>query len=92
VAESGAEGTRGFVAVAWQSLVAPAGMPKELVQKYAEAMAKVMTQPALRAKLEADGFEPVELPPMSPEQLSTYIRTETERWGKVIRAAGATID
>lgn len=92
VAESGADGTRGFVAVAWQSLVAPAGTPKELVQKYAEAMAKVMTQPALRAKLEADGFEPVELPPMSPAKLASYIRTETERWGKVIRAAGATVD
>lgn len=92
VAESGVAGTSGFQAVAWQSLVAPAGTPKEVVQKYAQAMAKVMAQPALRARLEADGFEPVELPPMSPEQLAAYVRSEAERWSQVIRAAGATID
>ena len=92
VAESGASGTRNFEAVAWQSLVAPAGTPRDVVRKYAQAMAKVMAQPALRAKLEAEGFEPVDLPPMSPDQLAAYIRSETERWGQVIRAAGATVD
>jgi tripartite-type tricarboxylate transporter receptor subunit TctC len=91
VAESGAAGTQGFEAVAWQSLVAPAGTPKEIVNRYADALAKVMAQPALRAKLEQDGFEPVARS-MSPEQLSAYIRSETERWGKVIKASGASID
>lgn len=91
VAESGAAGTRGFEAVAWQSLVAPAGTPKELVQKYADALAKVIAQPELRAKLEAEGFEPAAAGG-SPERFAAYIRSETERWGKVIRSAGATVD
>jgi tripartite-type tricarboxylate transporter receptor subunit TctC len=91
VAESGAAGTQGFEAVAWQSLVAPAGTSKEIVNRYADALAKVMAQPALRSKLEQDGFEPVARS-MSPEQLSAYIRSETERWGKVIKASGASID
>jgi tripartite-type tricarboxylate transporter receptor subunit TctC len=91
VAESGAAGTRGFEAVAWQSLVAPAGTPRELVQKYAEALAKVIAQPDLRAKLEAEGFEPAAAGG-SPERFAAYIRSETERWGKVIRSAGATVD
>ena len=91
VAESGAAGTRGFEAVAWQSLVAPAGTPRDAIQKYADAMARVLAQPELRAKLEAEGFEPAAAG-VTPEQLAAYIRSETERWGKVIRSAGATVD
>ena len=91
VAESGAAGTKDFEAVAWQSLVAPAGTPPELVRKASDALARVMAQKDLRAKLEADGFEPVTTP-MSPEQLAAYIRSETDRWGRVIRASGATVD
>jgi tripartite-type tricarboxylate transporter receptor subunit TctC len=89
VAESGATGTRGFEAVAWQSLVAPAGTPRELITRYSDALAKVMSQPDLRAKLEKEGFEPGT---STPEQLGAYIRSETERWGPVIKASGATID
>ena len=91
VAESGVPGTKGFEAVAWQSLVAPAGTPKEIVNRYADALAKVMAQPAVRSKLEQDGFEPVARS-MSPDQLAAYIRSESERWGKVIKASGASID
>jgi tripartite-type tricarboxylate transporter receptor subunit TctC len=91
VAESGVPGTQGFEAAAWQSLVAPAGTPKELVTRYAEALAKVMAQPELRAKLEQDGFEPVARR-MTPDELAGYVRSETERWGNVIKASGASID
>jgi len=91
VAESGAPGTRNFEAVAWQSLVAPAGTPRELVQKYAEALGKVMAQPELRLKLESEGFEPTAAG-MGPDRLAAYIRSESERWGQVIRSAGASVD
>ncbi|RYF44116.1 MAG: tripartite tricarboxylate transporter substrate binding protein [Comamonadaceae bacterium] len=89
VAESGAAGTSGFEAVAWQSLVAPAGTPRELINRYSEALAKVMAQRELREKLEADGFEPGTA---TADQLAVYIRSETERWGKVIKASGASAD
>jgi tripartite-type tricarboxylate transporter receptor subunit TctC len=89
IAESGAAGTRDFEAVAWQSLVAPAGTPPELIKRYSDALAKVMAQPELRARLEQDGFEPGTA---TASQLAAYIRTETDRWGKVIRASGATVD
>lgn len=91
IAESGVAGTKGFEAVAWQCLVAPAGTPVELINRYAEALAKVMKDPAVRARLEGDGFEPVSTP-MSPAQLAAYQRSETERWGRVVRASGTTID
>ena len=91
VAESGAPGTANFEAVAWQSLVAPTGTPRDLVDRYAGALAGVMAQPELRKKLEQDGFEPVSRS-MSPEQLAAYIGTETERWSSVVKASGATVD
>ncbi len=89
VAESGAPGARDFQGVAWQSLVAPAGTPAKTVARYAEALAKVMNQRELRARLAADGFEPGT---MMPQELAAYMRTETERWGKAIQASGTTLD
>ena len=91
IAESGQAGTKDFEAVAWQSLVAPAGTPPEFINRCAQALGKVMQDPALRARLEGDGFEPVSAA-MSPAQLADYVRSETERWGKVVRASGTTID
>lgn len=89
VGESGAPGTVNFKGTAWQSLVAPTGLPADLVTKYADALAKVMHQRELRARLAADGFEPET---MSPKELAAYIRSETVRWGQVISASGATVD
>jgi tripartite-type tricarboxylate transporter receptor subunit TctC len=89
IAESGVPGTKEFQAVAWQSLVAPAGTPAEIVLKYAEALSKVLNMRELRARLAADGIEPST---MLPTQLAAYMRSETERWGKVIKASGAAID
>jgi tripartite-type tricarboxylate transporter receptor subunit TctC len=89
VAESGVPGTAGFEAVAWQSIVAPAGTPKAVIDDYSQKIARIMADPALRQKLEGDG---VEVDSSSPEQLAAYIRTETARWAKVIRASGATVD
>jgi tripartite-type tricarboxylate transporter receptor subunit TctC len=51
----------------------------------------VIAQPELRAKLEAEGFEPAAAG-MTPERLAAYIRSETERWAQVIRSAGASVD
>lgn len=91
IAESGVSGTKGFEAVAWQCVVAPAGTPADVIKRYSDALAEVMKDPALRHRLEADGFEPV-AKPMSPDQLAAYQRSETARWGKVVRDAGITLD
>jgi tripartite-type tricarboxylate transporter receptor subunit TctC len=89
IAESGAPGTKEFQAVAWQSLVAPAGTSATIVAKYAEALSKVLNMRELRARLAADGIEPST---MMPAQLAAYMRSETGRWGKVIKASGAALD
>lgn len=89
VAETGIAGTDGFEAVAWQSVVAPAGTPAALIERYSVEIGKVIAQPDLRSRLERDGFEPRA---SSPAELSAYIQSETARWGKVVRASGTTID
>lgn len=89
IAESGAAGTQGFNAVAWQSLVAPRGTPAELLSAYAQAMAKVLARPELRSRLEKEGFEPRS---STPAELAELIRSDTERWAKVVRASGATVN
>ncbi|MBO9650570.1 MAG: tripartite tricarboxylate transporter substrate binding protein [Variovorax sp.] len=89
IAESGAAGTKDFQAVAWQSLVAPAGTPPELIAKYAAALEKVMKKPEIQERLAADGVEPPTLP---SQQLAAYVKSETARWGAVVKASGATMD
>lgn len=89
IAESGVAGTKDFEAVAWQGLVAPAGTPKDVVATYSQALAKVMNQRELRARFAADGLDPVV---MGSQEMATYIRGETDRWGKIIKAARITLD
>jgi len=89
VAESGAAGTASFKGTAWQSLVAPAATPADLLARYADALNKVMGQAELRARLSGEGFEPET---MTSRQLASYMRSEFDRWGKVITASGATVD
>ncbi|MBN8756574.1 MULTISPECIES: tripartite tricarboxylate transporter substrate binding protein [unclassified Variovorax] len=89
IGESGAVGTKDFQAIAWQSLVAPAGCPPELVAKYAAALEKVMKQPEIQSRLASEGVEPVT---MGPQQLAAYMKSETVRWGAVVKASGATMD
>jgi tripartite-type tricarboxylate transporter receptor subunit TctC len=89
VAESGVAGTAGFEAVAWQSIVAPAGTPPELIERYSKEIARIIALPELRERLEREGFEPGS---STPAQLAAYMKSESERWGKVVRAAGVRID
>ncbi len=89
VAESGAPGTSGFEAVAWQSIVAPAGTPAQVVDRYSREIGRIMAEPALRERLERDGFEPGA---STPAQLAEYIRRETQRWGTLVRALRLSLD
>ena len=81
VAESGYPG---FEAMNWYAFVAPAKTPKEILDFWNRELVKVLKDPEVRAKLMQDGLEPM---PGSREDLARYIERETEKWGKVVRAA-----
>jgi len=89
IAESGVAGTAGYEAVAWQSIVAPAGTPQAIVDRYSQEIVRIMAQPELRRKLEGEGLEANS---STPAELAAYMKSEAARWGQVVKASGTTIE
>jgi tripartite-type tricarboxylate transporter receptor subunit TctC len=77
-------GLKGFQAVAWNGLSAPAHTPKEVIGRINADVLKVIRSPGFVEHLKAEGSDPVG---DSPEQFATFLREETEKWNKVIKFA-----
>jgi tripartite-type tricarboxylate transporter receptor subunit TctC len=75
----------GYEAANWNGLVAPAGVPQELVMRYNADVVRVVTEPAIRDRLSASGFDPIG---DTPAQFSAYLKTEFQRWATLIRSRG----
>lgn len=78
-------GVPGFALDQWYSLFAPAGTPKEIVVKLYGEIAKTVADPATKERLLAMGLDPVGSP---PDEFTAYLKTETVKWGKLVREAG----
>jgi tripartite-type tricarboxylate transporter receptor subunit TctC len=76
-------------AVAWFGIQVPAGTPKPVVQRLASEIQAAVRDPAVRAKIEEQGAEPVG---DTPEQFDAYIKREIARWGEVVRRANVSLD
>jgi tripartite-type tricarboxylate transporter receptor subunit TctC len=74
----------------WQSIVAPAGTPREVVSKLHGSIKKVLAMPEVREKLAAAGIEPASSD--SPEEFVAFIRSQADVRAKVIQAVGIKID
>jgi tripartite-type tricarboxylate transporter receptor subunit TctC len=86
VAESGYPG---FEAVNWYCFVAPGKTPKDIIAFWNREIAKALNDPQVKAELAKHELDPA---PGTPEDLARYIVSETEKWGKVVRAAHITAD
>ena len=75
----------GFDVKNWIGLFAPAGTPPAIVKKLHDEVAKIMQQPAVQKKLEAEGAKYYA---MTPEAFGAFQRKESVRWGKIIKGAG----
>jgi tripartite-type tricarboxylate transporter receptor subunit TctC len=86
VAESG---LAGFEAVSWFGLFAPGGTPQEIVNKINAEVKKIFSDPDFRQKF----LEPQFMEPMmsSPEEFAEYVRTDLQKWSRVMRAANVKI-
>src|SRR4051794_13873228 len=80
-------GLPGFELVAWQGVVAPAGVPRAIVDQLAAQIAKLVADPATRERLTALSLEP--LTESTPDSFAAFVRTEVERWAAVVKASGA---
>jgi tripartite-type tricarboxylate transporter receptor subunit TctC len=86
VAESGLPG---FEALQWWGLWGPAGLPDAVVDQLNAAANKILADPQIIKRLNAQGVAPLT---GTPADLTAYLRTDYERWGKVVKAAGITPD
>ena len=75
-------------ATAYRGLVAPAGTPRDIVMRINAESIKCMQVPELRRRLIDLGYDPVG---GSPEDYDRVIRTEMEKWGKLIREVGIKV-
>jgi tripartite-type tricarboxylate transporter receptor subunit TctC len=71
----------------WTGFVGPKGVPADIVQKVNAAVAAVVNDPVLRQRLVDEGAE-IRL--MTPAQFGAFMRSENQRWTKVVRDAGIT--
>ena len=81
-------GVSGYEATIWVALLGPAGMPRDIVLRLNGDIAKLLRAPDVRPAIIATGLE---VSTGSPEELATLIRVEYEKWGRVIRETGATV-
>ena len=81
------QGLKGFLAIAWNGLTAPARTPRDVINKINADVSKLVRTPELVERLKADGSEPAGY---SVEQYQKFLRDETAKWAKVIAAAGVT--
>ena len=82
-------GVPGYEAVSWFGLFAPAATPKPVLDKLSTALSKVLANPEVQKKISAQGGETVN---ETPAQFAAFIRSETTKWGKVVKESGATVD
>lgn len=82
-------GFKGFDAVTWFGLLAPAGTPKDVVARLNAEFNKALQNAELRKKLGDEGADPAG---GTPEQFTALIRDEIPRWGAVVKESGAKID
>jgi len=78
-------GYPGFEAAIWNGLAAPAGTPRDIINRLNRAVVKIMSAPEIHAQFSKDGTQVVTT---TPEKFGEQIRGELERWKKVAKDSG----
>jgi tripartite-type tricarboxylate transporter receptor subunit TctC len=78
-------GVPGYEVTVWFGLVAPAGTPREVIQKLNSEVLRILAMPDVRERFLAQGVEPVG---STPEQFADHIRAQMTKWAKVVADAG----
>jgi tripartite-type tricarboxylate transporter receptor subunit TctC len=79
------QGLKGFQAVAWNGLTAPARTPKEAIARIQESSARIIKSPDLAEQLKRDGSDPVG---STTAEFTAHLRDEVVKWKKVLDRAG----
>src|SRR4051812_7991817 len=79
-------GVPGYESSGWYGMLVTGGTPKPILAKIHDATVAVLKSPAIKEQFNVQGLEPV---PTTPEAFGKILRTDIEKWGKVIKASGA---
>lgn len=82
-------GVAGYDATVWLGLLAPPGTPHDIVQKLSTEITKVLSSPDARKLMASAG---VDVATSSPEDFAKLLKSEHERWGKVVKDTGAQVN
>ena len=78
-----------FDAVTWFGILAPAGTPAPIVAQLNKAINAALKVPDVAEKLRSEGGDVLG---GTPEQFDQLLRAEVPRWGKIVKASGASLD
>ncbi|HEY6241898.1 MAG TPA: tripartite tricarboxylate transporter substrate binding protein [Burkholderiales bacterium] len=84
-----AETLPGFDITAWYGFMAPAGTPREIVNRIHDDSVGIIRRADFLERLERDGIDPVA---NTPEEFAAQIKTDIARWATIVKAAGAKLD
>ena len=82
-------GVPGYDATIWLGLLAPPGTPREIVQKLNADISRILSTPDARKLMASAG---VDVATSTPEDFGRLMQSELDRWGKVVRETGATVN
>ncbi len=82
-------GYKGFDAVTWFGILAPAGTPAPIVQQLSKAINQALVLPDVAEKLRSEGGDVLG---GTPEAFDKLLRAEVPRWGKIVKDSGASLD
>lgn len=82
-------GVPGYEATLWLSISGPAGMPAPIVERLYTEISKALQDPELQRSFRTAGVEAMAMP---PAELNRYMASEGEKWGRVVKETGATVN
>jgi tripartite-type tricarboxylate transporter receptor subunit TctC len=81
-------GVPGYEATIWLGIMAPAGTPKEIIDKLNAEIAKVLAKPAIREAWAKQGAVPMT---MTPAEFGAFLQRDIDKWAKVVQVSGARV-
>jgi tripartite-type tricarboxylate transporter receptor subunit TctC len=82
-------GVPSYEHVLWNAVFAPAATPKDIIARLDAELVKVVKAPELRERFAALGVEPHG---RTSEEMAVYLKSEIEKYGKIVRAIGLKIE
>ena len=84
------QGLKGYECYTWNSILAPAGTPKPIIDKLNAAANKALADPQVIDSLTKTGVDPT--PGSTPETTADFVKTELAKWAPIIKASGAQVE